>query len=122
MWKQAEPSYVALAVAHCTLGDAVIGAAALLAAVLLGRESALARWHWARISLLTILLGTAYTVFSEWMNITVLRSWSYTEAMPTLDLGGFRIGLTPLVQWLVLPPVALYLARRTRKIPAQARR
>ena len=34
-------------------------------------------------------------------------------AMPTLDLAGARIGLSPLLQWLVLPPLALHMARRS---------
>ena len=62
-----------------------------------------------------LVLGVGYTTFSEWMNIAILGNWVYSEAMPRLNLGGFEIGLTPLAQWLVLPPVALYLARKTQK-------
>jgi hypothetical protein len=32
--------------------------------------------------------------------------------MPTLELRGVVIGISPLAQWLVLPPLALYFARR----------
>jgi len=32
--------------------------------------------------------------------------------MPTFQLAGIRIGLSPVLQWLVIPPLALYLARR----------
>jgi hypothetical protein len=53
------------------------------------------------------------------MNITVLGSWSYAESMPRLDLGGIEIGLTPLAQWLVVPPLALVLARKTRTWPGK---
>jgi hypothetical protein len=59
-----------------------------------------------------MLLGVAYTVFSEWMNITILRSWTYSEWMPTLTFGGLQVGLSPFLQWLFLPPLSLYLARR----------
>lgn len=114
LWDEADAAYIAFSVVHCTLGDVVIGAAAVLTALILGRERTPVRWHWPRVAALTALLGVAYTVFSEWMNITILRSWSYSESMPTLDLGGFRIGLTPLAQWLVLPPLALYLTSRTK--------
>jgi hypothetical protein len=51
------------------------------------------------------------------MNITILRSWTYSEAMPRLELAGIEIGLSPLLQWLLLPPLALRLARR---VPRQA--
>jgi hypothetical protein len=33
--------------------------------------------------------------------------------MPTIELGRFELGVTPLAQWLLVPPLALYLARRT---------
>jgi hypothetical protein len=112
LWHEAESAYIAFSVVHCTLGDVLIGGAALLLALILGRERALPQWRWRRVGALTVLIGTAYTVFSEWMNITLLRSWTYSKAMPTLDLGPFEIGLTPLAQWLVLPPLALYLGRR----------
>ena len=51
-----------------------------------------------------ILLGAAYTVFSEWFNVDIRRSWSYTAAMPILPLIG--TGLTPLLQWLIVPGTA----------------
>jgi hypothetical protein len=119
LWKEAEPAYIAFSVAHCTLGDVLIGGIALLLALILGRERAFPHWRWSRVAALTVILGAGYTVFSEWMNITILRSWSYSESMPKLDLGGFEIGLTPLAQWLVVPPLALYLARKTRRWPSK---
>lgn len=114
LWTEAEPGYIAFAVVHCTLGDVLIGGFSLLLALIVGRERALERWRWTRIAALTALLGTGYTVFSEWMNVAVLRSWSYAASMPTIGLGEFDIGLSPLAQWLVLPPLALYLVRRIR--------
>jgi hypothetical protein len=37
--------------------------------------------------------------------------------MPTLELASLEIGASPLAQWLLLPPLALYLARKTRRHP-----
>lgn len=119
LWKEAEASYIAFSVVHCTGGDAMIGAAALLLALILGREKSLARWRWRQIPAITALAGSAYTIFSEWMNTTVLRSWTYAETMPTLDVAGIEIGASPLAQWLLLPPLALYLARKTRRWPSK---
>ena len=116
LWKEAAPAYVAFSAAHCTLGDVLIGSAALVLALVLGRECTLADWHWTRIAALTVLIGAGYTVFSEWMNITVLRSWTYAESMPTREAAGFELGLTPLLQWLVVPPLALYAARKTKSV------
>jgi hypothetical protein len=112
LWTETKASYIAFSVLHCTLGDVLIGAAALFLALIAGREGLPAQWRWRRIVALTALAGTGYTVFSEWMNITLFRSWTYAESMPTLDLGGFELGLTPLAQWLVVPPLALSLAAR----------
>jgi hypothetical protein len=95
----------------------MIGAAALLLALIFGQEKSLARWRWRRIAALTALAGTAYTIFSEWMNTTVSGAWTYAEAMPTLELASLEIGASPLAQWLLLPPLALYLARKTRRHP-----
>lgn len=112
IWSEAAPAYIAFSVAHCTLGDVLIGAAALLLALILAREGCLACWRWRRIAALAALLGAGYTVFSEWANTAILGSWAYAASMPRIELGGIEIGLTPLLQWLVLPPLALYLASR----------
>lgn len=113
LWTEAGPSSIAFSVVHCTAGDVLIGLAALLFALIVAWEKSLAEWRWPRIAAITMLAGTAYTVFSEWMNTSVLRTWTYAEAMPRLELAHIAIGLTPMAQWLVVPPVALYLARRT---------
>lgn len=46
LWTEAEPAYIAFSVAHCTLGDVLIGGLALLLALILGRESELPEWRW----------------------------------------------------------------------------
>jgi hypothetical protein len=113
LWKEAEPGYIAFAVFHCSVGDVLIGSAALLLALIVLGEGSLARWAWGRVAALTVLFGAGYTVFSEWLNVKILRSWTYAESMPRLSFGEFELGLTPLAQWLILPPLALYLARST---------
>lgn len=112
IWSEANPGYIAFAVSHCTAGDIVIGAATLLLALLATRAGPLDQWQWAKIGAVATLAGVAYTAFSEWANTSVRQGWQYSELMPTLELGGLVIGLSPLAQWLVLPPLALYLARR----------
>jgi hypothetical protein len=111
LWKEATPAYMAFAVVHCTLGDVLIGASALLVALILVRAGSLASWPWRRLGALAALLGAGYTVFSEWMNTAILGSWAYAASMPRLELGTIEIGLSPLLQWLVLPPLALYITR-----------
>jgi hypothetical protein len=100
------------AVAHCTLGDVMIAGLTLLVALAsLGSaawpsESSRAVW------LLSVVLGSGYTIYSEWLNVTVRGSWAYAESMPTLPVIG--TGLSPLVQWLVVPTLALWIAARRR--------
>jgi hypothetical protein len=115
IWSDAMPGEIAFAVAHCTLGDVLIGAAAMLIALLALRAPALERWNWTRIGLLAVLLGVAYTAFSEWMNTTIRPSWQYSNLMPVIHVGDAAIGLSPLAQWLILPPIGLYLAARGRR-------
>lgn len=116
IWAEATPGYLAFAILHCTAGDVLIGGAALVLALLLVRPAGLAKWPWRRIALLSVIFGASYTVYSEWVNITVLRSWGYAESMPTVRLGEFRLGVLPLAQWLLVPPLALYLALRSHRL------
>lgn len=115
LWSEASAGTIVFSVAHCTAGDIVIGAAALIVALILARAGALAQWRWRRIAAWTALAGAAYTVFSEWSNTAILGSWAYSELMPTLKVAGIEIGLSPVLQWLVLPPLALYLGGKFRR-------
>lgn len=112
LWTEHDASYIAFSIVHCTLGDALIGGLALLLSLIVLRARGAAYWRWRALAVLVVVLGAGYTVFSEWMNISLLRSWTYAESMPTIELGRFELGLTPLAQWLLLPPIALYIARR----------
>ena len=95
---------ILFAVIHCTAGDALITAAALIVAILTARRL---RWpiFGGRMALAAVLLGLGYTVFSEWLNAHIRHSWSYTEAMPVIPPLG--TGLSPLLQWLIVPGIAL---------------
>jgi len=104
---------------HCTSGDVLITTITLAAAAALAR---LFRWRafgW-RMVFTAIILGAAYTILSEWLNVEIWRSWSYTAAMPVLPL--FRTGLTPLLQWLLVPGLAFAtIACRDRAARRRAR-
>jgi hypothetical protein len=60
-------------------------------------------------------VGLAITVALEALNVDVLRRWSYSPSMPRV----FGIGLAPLLQWIVVPLVVLWLARR-HQVPGAA--
>lgn len=110
IWVEADREEIAFAVFHCTLGDILIGMATFALALTFTRARKFATWRWSAIVKLLLLLGVGYTMFSEGLNTTLFR-WSYSELMPTLKLADFDLGASPLLQWLFLPPLSLYLAR-----------
>lgn len=120
LWTEGSRGFMAYAVLHCTAGDVLIAGSALLAAMCLAAPRAFPRQGFARVAVVATLLGLAYTVFSEWLNTAVRASWAYAPAMPILPL--LEVGLTPFLQWLVLPPLALYavFGRRGARRPTPA--
>ena len=108
---------IAFALIHCTGGDVLITTVTLAAAVAFAR-----RFRWPpfgrRMVFTAIVLGAGYTIFSEWLNVEIRRSRSYTAAMPAVPFLG--AGLTLLLQWLIVPSIALavtgYRYRRARRL------
>jgi hypothetical protein len=111
LWKEAPASFIAYAVVHCTLGDVAIGTVALAVALIATRARTVETWRWQQVALFLVIPAVGYTAYSEWINTVARGSWAYSALMPLVNLGGFEIGLSPLVQWLVIPPLALWLAR-----------
>jgi hypothetical protein len=111
IWRTGTLGEKAFAVIHCTGGDLLIALACLaLALVLAGEPAWPARAH-RRVAALTAGFGVAYTVFSEWLNIVVRQTWAYSDLMPVVPVIG--TGLSPLLQWVVVPLLALEFARRS---------
>jgi hypothetical protein len=107
IWQTGTPGALALAVAHCTGGDILIALAALVSALVLVGQRGL--WP---VAVLAMAIGVAYTGFSEWLNVYVRQSWAYSERMPVLAIGPLRIGAAPILQWVIVPAVALWVAGR----------
>jgi hypothetical protein len=111
IYRDSEPRAIAYALAHCTAGDVLIAACTYLIATAAARTW---RWPWQRPLAgvaAAILAGVAYTAFSEWLNVYVRGSWSYTDSMPLLA----GIGVSPLLQWLLLPSLQLAIFRSIDK-------
>ena len=100
------------AVLHCTLGDILIALSALVAALIAAANPIWPRDRFWRVAAVTILFGTGYTIFSEWLNVVVRASWAYSEWMPVVSVFGLHIGLSPLFQWLVIPATAFIITRK----------
>jgi hypothetical protein len=107
--RTASASEIAFAVGHCTVGDLIIAAVSLLLSLSLFGEPEWPARSYIRVAIPAITMGVGYTVFSEWLNVEVRRSWAYTDLMPLLPPLG--TGLSPVVQWIVLPGAALVWAR-----------
>jgi hypothetical protein len=110
IWHEGSARKIAFAAVHCTGGDVLIAGSALIASLLVFGE---ARWPYRRypaVAATAILGGLAYTIFSEWLNTEVRGSWAYATWMPQLPLIG--TGLAPLAQWIIIPPLAFWWARR----------
>lgn len=110
IWGKGTAREKAFAVLHCTGGDVLIALAFLVGALVVVGDPAWPGRHFARVVALTVLGGLAYTVFSEWLNVEVRLSWAYSLHMPVLP--PFGTGLSPVLQWLVVPALALWVARR----------
>lgn len=104
-WEQA------FAVAHCTAGDLLIAVSTLALALVAAGNRNWPRERFWRVAALAIVLGVGYTIFSEWLNINVRAAWAYSERMPVLPLFGFNAGLSPLLQWIIVPAASFTVAR-----------
>ncbi len=110
IWHEGTAGEIAFAVIHCTAGDALIGMGSLGTALLLAGAP---EWPCARfwaVLLAAVAIGVGITVYLEWLNVEIRRAWAYTAPMPRIPPLG--TGLSPVLQWLLLPPLALLLARR----------
>lgn len=113
LWQDPSVIRIVAYVAHCIGGDVLIMSVAYLGTAVLLREL---RWPWRRPILgtaLLVLLGTGYTFYSEWVNVYREANWAYTSSMPTV----FGIGLTPIMQWLLIPPWVVGSLRRYSPAP-----
>ena len=97
---------------QATLGDAVIVllAYASIAAVTRRRHWVLAPSRHEVVGFVAV--GVAITAVIEWLATRGhwVESWAYSSAMPVIP--GIEIGLSPLFQWLLVPPIVLWFVRR----------
>lgn len=101
------------ALIHCSIGDILIAAVSLAAAFAITGRGWPYRRYWST-AFTAALLGIAYTVYSEWQNVSVRGSWAYRDIMPIVP--PFGTGLAPLLQWVILPLAMFAIARRICRI------
>lgn len=106
---EGSPGEIVLAVLHCTAGELLIALSGLVASLLVAGHAAWPVQKFWRVTALTVSLGVLYTIFSEWLNIVVRESWAYSEYMPVIPW--IEVGLSPMMQWMVIPLAGLLFAR-----------
>jgi len=109
VWQEGDWGYILYGLAHCTLGDLLILLVTYWVVSLLNRSR-----YWYRSNILVngflfTLLGLGYTIYSEIMNVSIKGTWDYTELMPIVPV--IEIGGMPFLQWVLVPPVVLWLMR-----------
>ncbi len=111
VWHQNDWGYILYGLAHCTAGDLLILLVLYELIALLNRNR---YWYANNVMLngaLFTALGVGYTIFSEIMNVRVKGTWGYTELMPLIPM--IEVGGMPFLQWVLIPPVLLWLMRQT---------
>ena len=106
LWRAGSAAEIAYAVMHCTAGDIVIAATAVVLALAAVGSGDWPRRGFASVWVVCVLLGVGYTVYSEHINTAVRGVWAYSALMPVVPWIG--TGVAPLLQWLVIPTAALW--------------
>lgn len=107
LWSEPLPRQ-AFAVLHCTVGDLMIAGVTLLAALAIVGRPGWPKSDTLGVWLLILTFASGYTAYSEWLNVNVRGSWAYSPLMPRLPVTG--TGLSPLLQWVVVPTLAIRVA------------
>ena len=117
VWHEGTWTYILYGLAHCTLGDLIILLVAYWIVALLNRDR---DWYLATVlpnGFLFMMLGAVYTVYSEINNVRIKGTWGYTDLMPVVPV--VDIGAMPLLQWILIPPVVLWLMRMLALSPVR---
>lgn len=61
-------------------------------------------------AVILVATGLVVTIVLEWLATGPLERWVYADSMPIIPL--VNVGLAPLLQWVLLPPLIMWLSRR----------
>ena len=95
---------------QATLGDAGISLAAFWAVAVVAKSRQwICKPTWRQI-VGFIIVGVLITIVFEFVATGPLDRWTYADAMATLPILG--TGLLPILQWITLPPLVVWLVSR----------
>jgi hypothetical protein len=95
---------------QASIGDGVISMLAFWSAALMARSRAWIHALTVYPMVTYLVCGLVITIFMEWLATDILDRWQYGVNMPELPLLG--TGILPILQWLILPPLILWVVRQ----------
>jgi YHS domain-containing protein len=97
---------------HCALGDILILLGCFWIVALFWRGRGWIAAGRLAPRLVFVALGLAYTAASELLHTRLFLSWAYAPEMPRI----FGVGLAPILQWLIIPSVLLFMLAPSRAL------
>ena len=96
---------------HCFVAS--LGDGLLMLLIFAAGWTALHRQDWfvrpgLRGYAVMLAVGLIISVGVEWIAVHIVGRWAYTERMPLVP--GLRVGIVPILQMLVLPPLIFRVA------------
>jgi hypothetical protein len=119
LWELAQsPLYVGLedirtTLRHCfvaSLGDGLMVLGIVAGGGVIFRQPAWFLCPGVQGTIVMLMVGLVLGVTVEWVAVHVLQRWAYTARMPRVP--GLDVGLVPVAQMLVLPPLIFRLVAR----------
>ncbi len=117
LWETGSAGEIIFAAVHCTGGDILIALSAIMLSLFLFGNGTWPAERRVPVVAGAVACGLAYTIFSEWLNIEVREAWAYRELMPVIPL--LDAGLSPVLQWIIVPLAGFWWAFRFNPIPAR---
>ena len=96
---------------HCfvaSLGDGVLVLLIFAIGALVSRKQTWFERPGAKGYVLMLMSGAFIGILVEWIAVHVAQRWAYAASMPLVP--GLAIGVVPVMQMLVLPPLIFYVA------------
>ncbi|MEX2469823.1 MAG: hypothetical protein WD396_08720, partial [Pseudohongiellaceae bacterium] len=93
---------------QATIGDGLIALLAYALPAFLFKDGFWLFRRTPRTWSVFLISGLLITLALEFMATEVFDRWQYSESMVVLPL--LNVGLTPVLQWLILPPLYLWLS------------
>lgn len=104
IWLTGTTGELVFAAVHCTGGDILITVSTFMLALLAFGAPDWPHARSGRVIAAAVPFGVGYTIFSEWLNIELREAWAYREMMPVIPV--IDAGLSPILQWVVIPTAA----------------